>query len=90
MSKKQRSGIVRALNAVCAMVLVVAGLYVVIAGFQIAAVVALVCATAGVATPVLLSGEGILEVVSGIFGALLDGLMAVFEAILDIFSGIFG
>jgi hypothetical protein len=90
MSRKKRSIGVRALNAGCAVVLLGAGIYIFMAGFQFAAVAALVCCTVAVATPVFLSGEGILEVISGIFEALLDGLMAILEAIASVFADLFG
>jgi hypothetical protein len=72
------------------MVLLLTGLYILLAGFHIAALALLLSATAGVVIPVVLSGVGILEMLSGIFEAMLDGIMAVFEAIADFFTGLFG
>lgn len=88
--KNERSAGLRTFNALCAIVLLIAGLYILIAGFQIVAVAALVCAAAGVATPVVISGDGLLEMISGIFEAILDGIMGILEAIGSFFSGLFG
>ncbi len=85
--KTERSIGLRAFNALCATILFVSGLYILFAGMQIVAVAALVCATVGVAIPVVLSGAGML---TGIAEALLDGIMAIFDAIASFFSGVLG
>jgi hypothetical protein len=88
--KTERSIGLRAFNAVCATILFVSGLYILFAGMQIVAVAALLCATVGVAIPVVLSGAGILEMLTGIAEAILDGIMAIFDAIASFFSGVLG
>ena len=90
MSKTPRSLPLRAFNALCATVLLGSIVYLLVAGFQLAATAVLVCSVAGVATPVIFSAHGILETLMGIFEAVIDGVMAIFEAIASIFSGLFG
>jgi len=89
-NKKERSVGLRAFNAACAIVIVVSVLFILVGGFQVVAAAALVCAIAGVATPAVAGGEGIIEMLMGIFEAILDGIMGIFEAIASIFSGLFG
>lgn len=84
---KEGSILLRTLNALSAMVLLFSVIFILIAGFQWVAVVALVCAAACLATPVVMAGEGILEMIMGMLEAILDGILAIFEAIASIFSG---
>lgn len=90
MDKKERPVGLRVLNALCATVLVFSGLYILFSGFQAVAVAALVCAAVAVATPVMVTGEGGLEILTGILDAFLDGIMGIFEAIASFISGLFG
>lgn len=90
MKRVERSKGLRAFNALCAITLLLAGGYILIVGFHVASVAALICATAGVATPVLLSGEGVLEMLMGILEAVLDGIMAIIEAIVGALASLFG
>lgn len=57
--RKGRSSKIKALNSVCACVLIAALLYIVIMGFEVVALGVMGIALAGVATPVMVSSESI-------------------------------
>lgn len=90
MKRVNRSKGLRAFNALCTIVLLFACGLIIIMGFNLPSVAALICAAAGVVTPVLVSGEGVLEMFSGVVDAILDGIVAIVEAIVGVFSGLFG
>lgn len=89
-NKTSRSAGLRAFNALCALAIIAGGLYMLFAGFEFLALAAVCCALAGAATPVVASGEGVWEMISGVFEALADGIVAIFEAITGMVLGIFG
>jgi hypothetical protein len=47
-------------------------------------------AIVSLATPVLQSGEGFFDVISGIFEAIFEGIFAIFAGIAEVISGLFG
>ena len=57
---------IRALNAICVCVLLSSLLYILFSGAEAVALGAIALSLAGVATPVVLGGEGVLEIVVGI------------------------
>ena len=88
--RKHRSLKIKILNSICSSALIVSLIYVLVAGFEVVALGAMAIAIAGVATPVVLSGEGVLEVLFGIVGAIIDGVMIIIEGITNAISGLFG
>lgn len=89
-NKAARSIKLRAFNALCATLFFAAVVYIMFMDFHAAAIAALVFAIAGAATPVALSGEGALEIVLGTFEAIIDGVVAIVEALASAVSGLFG
>jgi len=51
---------------------------------------AVALSVAGVATPVILTDSGPLEILSGILEAIVDGVLAIIEGITSAISGLFG
>lgn len=88
--RKKKSLIIRMLNSICASVLIGSFIYAAIAGFEAVAVGAMIVALVSASTPVILSGEGVLEVLLGIVEALVEGIMTIVEGILSAISGLFG
>jgi hypothetical protein len=88
--KSKKSAPLRAFNALCAILLFGSAIYMIVLGFHFGAMTAAALSIAGVATPVILSGEGILEVIMGIFEAVIDGVAAIFDGIVCAISSIFG
>jgi len=87
---KKRSVKIRALNAICSSILICSVLYVLIAGVEAIALGAIAVSLVGAATPVVISGEGILGIFSGIIEALFDGVMLLVEGIANAISALFG
>ncbi len=85
-TRRKRSIWLRACNSLCVLTLIASVLYLLLAGFQPLALAALICASAGVATPAVASGGRIAEVITGILEAILDGLSAIVDAIASLFS----
>ena len=79
----------RFLNSFCAFALLGCVIYIIFAGFQAAAVGFALLALASVAVPVAMGGDGILEILSGILEALVEGVLGIFETIADFISGLF-
>jgi hypothetical protein len=79
----------RALNAICATVIIVTAIYMLMAGFNIIALAIMVGSIIGLAVPVAAAAEGVLEALAGVFEAIADGIAAIFEAIASLFSDIF-
>lgn len=88
--KPKRPAWLRALNALCAVALLSSVIYMIAFGFHFAAMTVLALALASVATPVVMGGEGVLEMVTGIVEAVVDGLLAIVEGIASAIAGIFG
>lgn len=88
--KSKRPIWLRALNALCVIALLCSITFMLIAGFHFAAIAVVALSLASIATPVVVSGEGIVEMVTGIVEALVDGVIAIIEAIANAIAGIFG
>lgn len=87
--KEQKPLKIRVLNSICASVLLVAIVYVTFAGFEAIAVGAMLVALAGAATPVVMSGDGILEMLVGIVEAIVEGVLTIVEGITSAISSLF-
>ena len=89
-NRENQSPKIKALNAICAFVLMGSVIYMLVAGVKIAALSAMVISLAGAATPVIMAGEGFVSVITGIFEALFEGVMVIIEGVADFISGLFG
>lgn len=89
-TNKNRSIGIRFLNSLCAIALFAGVIYFLVSGFELVALGVVTLALVGAATPVVVAGEGFLEVLVGIFEAILEGVVAIFEAIVSALAGLFG
>ena len=89
MPKEPKPLKIRVLNIFCSLSLLVSLGYILFAGFNLIVLGAITAALAGVATPVLVGGGGILEVISGIVEALVEGIAAVAEGTCSAISALF-
>ncbi|AKS41153.1 hypothetical protein [Wenzhouxiangella marina] len=87
--RSDRSIGMKLLNAMMALLLLGSACFMLIVGLHVIAISALLVSVAGLATPVILSGEGIVDMISGFFEAILEGLLAIVEGITEFFSGLF-
>lgn len=81
---------IRVLNSLCAVALLGSIIYSLVAGFEAMAIGVLALSLVGATAPVVASGEGFLEVLSGVFEALTEGIVSIFEAIADAIASLFG
>ena len=84
-----RSPKIKALNTLCASVLLGSLIYILVSGVHMAALAMVVTSAVGLATPVVLSGEGFMDIITGLFEAVFEGIAVIFEGIADFISGIF-
>ena len=89
-NRVERSIGLRAFNALCAILLLIAVFYTLAIGFHAAALAAVVLAITGAATPVVISSEGTLEIFLGTFEAMIDGIVAIVEGITSAIASLFG
>lgn len=89
-NKPKRSPALRLFNALCATALITAVIFMLVAGFHFGAMAVVALAIASVATPVVISGVGIVEMLTGLVEALVDGVTAIVECIVSAISGLFG
>jgi hypothetical protein len=87
--KKTRSRGLRAVNAICATAVIVSGVFLLVAGLNTFALAIMASSVVGLAAPVALAAEGVLDAVTGFFEAIVDGISAIFEAIASLISDIF-
>jgi len=89
-NREGQSPKIKALNVICAFVLMASVVYMLVAGFKVVALNTIVISLAGAATPVIMAGEGFVSFITGIFEAVLEGVLVIIEGIADFISGIFG
>jgi hypothetical protein len=89
LARKDKEVKLRALNAVCSSLLVGAIIYALIASFDLIAISIISASLVGAAIPVVLSGEGILEIIIGVFEAIFEGIVELFAGIVEVISSIF-
>ena len=80
----------RGFNALGVTLLLSSVIYILVAGFYSVAIAAVAFSIAGVATPVVLSNDGLLEILLGTLEAIVDGALAIVEGITSAISGLFG
>lgn len=81
---------VRALGAVSSLVIVFGVVYIVFAGINLASSLILLSAFGGLAGPAIVMGDSVVECITGIFEMFIEGIMAVFEFIGNLFGSMFG
>ena len=89
MNRKEKDLRLRIVNAVCGLLLCIAIIYALVAGFDLLAIGLIASSTIGAAVPVVLAGEGVLEIIVGVLEALLEGVVEIFSAIFGAISNIF-
>ena len=89
-NKNKRSVGLRAFNALGVTLLLSSVIYILVAGFHSVAMAAVAVSIAGVATPVVLSDDGPLEILLGTLEAVVDGALAIVDGIASAISGLFG
>ena len=88
--KTKRSVGLRAFNALGVTLLLSSVIYILVAGFHSVAMAVVAVSIAGVATPVVLSDDGPLEILLGTLEAIVDGALAIVDGITSAISGLFG
>jgi hypothetical protein len=88
--KNKRSPALRVFNALGVTLILSSVIYILVAGFNSVAMAAVAFSIAGVATPVVLSDDGPLEILLGTFEAIFDGALAIVEGITSAITGLFG
>ena len=89
-NKNKRSVGLRAFNTLGVTLLLSSVIYILVAGFHSVAMAAVAVSIAGVATPVVLSDDGPLEILLGTLEAVVDGALAIVDGIASAISGLFG
>ena len=87
--KTKRSPGLRAFNALGVTLLLSSLVYILVVGFHSIAMAAVALSVAGVATPVVLSNDGPLEILLGTLEGMIDGALAIVEGITSAISGLF-
>jgi len=88
--REEPSPKIKALNTICVLVLLCSVIYMLIAGVKVAALGAIAVSLVGAATPVFIMGEGFMDVLTGVFEAVFEGIMVIVEGIAEFISGLFG
>ncbi len=88
--RKKFSPLIRLLGLSCSLLLIGCVVYIVIVGFSYISGLLLVASLAGLAGPSVASGDGFIEILSGIFELIVEGIQTIVEAVVDIISSIFG
>ncbi|PKQ40284.1 hypothetical protein CXP40_16025 [Pseudomonas sp. YY-1] len=76
----------RAFNSLCAALFIDSAIYIMAIGFS---TVAMAISVAGAAVLPVQSSEGVLEVITGTVEAMIDGVLAVIEAITSVIASLF-
>ncbi len=87
--RKDRPPKIKALNALCASILLCSLIYMLVDGMKMVALGIMATSVVGLVTPVVLSGEGFMDIITGLFEAVFEGIAVIFESIADFISGIF-
>lgn len=87
--REERSPKIKALNTICTSVLFCSLVYMLVAGMNIVALGIVVSSVVGMAAPVMLSGEGVLDILTGFFEAVFEGMAVIVEGIAGFLSGLF-
>jgi len=87
--KKEKSRMLRMLNSICSGVLISSLVYMLVVGFEFYAMTVMLAAIVGAGAPVVASEDSILEMLTGLFEAIIEGVMAVVSGIVSVISGLF-
>lgn len=86
--REERSPKIKALNTICTSVLFCSLVYMLVADMNIVALGIVVSSVVGMAAPVMLSGEGVLDILTGLFEAVFEGMAVIVEGITGFLSGL--
>ena len=86
MKRKEKPITKRLLSTVSSLALIGASGYMFFAGVNLISGAILAIALISICSPVIIDGGGIIEVISGIFEAFIEGIMGVIDAITSIFN----
>ena len=89
-NRKEKPIGLRLLSSVAAFMLIGAAVYIFVAGINLYAGAALAVAVLGLGAHSVSAGEGLLEMITGIFEAFFDRVMEVIGGIVDAISSLFG
>ena len=79
---------VRILGSISSIALIISVIYIFFAGVSFASGIIIVSALAGLAGPVISTGTGFIECMTGTLEAFVEGIQAIFEAIAGLFSSL--
>lgn len=86
MSRKNTPLKRRVISAISSVALIVTSGFVLVAGFNMVSSVVLAVVILSICAPVIVDGGSILEVISGIVEAFVEGIMIVVDAVASLFS----
>ena len=86
MKRKEKPILLRILLTISTFALLGAAGFIYFSGVTITSGIVLGLALAGIITPAVGEGGGVLEMLFGVFEALIDGLMGVVDAITGVFN----
>jgi len=89
-SKEKKPFSIRLLASLSSLALIASVVYILVAGMNLASTLILVSALGGLAGPAIVTGDGIIECVTGFFKMFIEGIQSIFEVITEVFSSIFG
>lgn len=86
--RKPRHLFVRLINACSSLTVIAAVVYILFAGFTLTSTAVVTVAVVVLAAPVVSAGGSLVEMLSGILEAFIQGLMAIFDVIGSVISGL--
>ena len=86
--RKPRHLFVRLINACSSLTVIAAVVYILFAGFTLTSTAVVTVAVVVLAAPVVSAGGSLVEMLSGILEAFMQGLMAIFDVIGSVISGL--
>lgn len=87
---KEKSPLVRLLGISCSLLLLGSFVFIVISGFSYIAGAIVAASILGLAGPSVVSGEGILDILSSIVEMIVAGVQALCEMVINAITSIFG
>ena len=89
MARKDKEIKLRIINAVFSLLLLSAIIYALVASFDLIAISLISTSLIGTAIPIVLTVDGIVDIIIGILEALLEGLIEIVAGIADAISSVF-
>ncbi|PID62502.1 MAG: hypothetical protein CR974_03490 [Gammaproteobacteria bacterium] len=88
-NRKDKSIGLRLLSSISAFMLIGTIIYIIVAGLSIFSGMLIVGAILGLGGPAAVTGEGVMDIISGFFTALFEGITEIFVVISDFFASMF-